>query len=196
VASDDVEKQAAPEAPPNPFRHDPPVAKLARKIDNAVGLGEQVLLFSLLMFLVVVSVLWFITEHLMSKPLENASYDVRYTCFLIAMVGGAFACHHRRLLAMDFVSHFLPRRIKSWIRLTHTIFAAFIAGVFFKYGLYIYETTSKERGAWHWMPAKAGNAAMALGAGLLLFHLVMQVVIDVDYLARGKTPPEPEMGAA
>lgn len=177
------------------FADDPPIARQVRRIDYYVGRAEQAALFGLLMFLVLVTFLWFVTEHFSSTPLENASYDVRYACFLIAMIGGAFAAHHRRLLSMDFVSHFMSGRIKAWVRLVNTIFAAVIAGVFLKYGIYIYEQTSKEHGAWHWIPAQAGNAAMAIGAGLLLFHLVCQVIIDTDYLVRGKLPPEPTMGA-
>jgi len=177
------------------FADDPPIARRVRQIDAIVGKAEQVVLFGLLMFLVLVTFLWFITEHFMSAPLENASYDVRYACFLIAMLGGAFAAHHRRLLSMDFVSHFMSARIRAWVRLVNTIFAAFIGGLFVKYGFYIYQETSKERGASHWMPAWAGNGAMAIGATLLTFHLVCQIIIDADYLARRKLPPEPTMGA-
>lgn len=184
-----------PSAGGDSFAEDPPIARQVRRVDFWVGKAEQVVLFSLLMFLVLVTFLWFITEHFASAPLENASYDVRYACFLIAMIGGAFAAHHRRLLSMDFVSHFMAPRVRAWVRLVNTIFASVIAGVFLKYGLYIYEETSKERGGDHWIPAGWGNAAMAIGAGLLLFHLVCQVIIDVDYLARGKQPPEPQMGA-
>jgi TRAP-type C4-dicarboxylate transport system permease small subunit len=182
------------------FPDDPPVARLLRTGDTMLGLAEQVVLFAMLAFLVVVTVLWFLTEHFSSTPLEGASYDVRYTCFLIAMIGGAFAAHHRRLLAMDFVSHFLPGRVKSWTRLVNTTFATVIAFVFFKYAHRLYEAQTAERhtrGAHeHWMPEAGANAAMMIGAELLLIHLFVQVVIDLDYLVRGKLPPEPTMGAA
>jgi TRAP-type C4-dicarboxylate transport system permease small subunit len=182
------------------FPDDPPVARWMRLGDTMLGLVEQIALFSMLVFLVVVTVLWFLTEHFSSTPLEGASYDVRYTCFLIAMVGGAFAAHHRRLLAMDFVSHFLPGKVKSWTRVLNTAFACVIAFVFFKYAHRLYEAQTTERhtrGAHeHWMPEAGANAAMMIGAELLLLHLLVQIVIDLDYLVRGKLPPEPQMGAA
>lgn len=182
------------------FPDDPPVARWMRLGDTMLGLVEQIVLFSMLVFLVVVTVLWFLTEHFSSTPLEGASYDVRYTCFLIAMVGGAFAAHHRRLLAMDFVSHFLPGKVKSWTRVLNTSFACVIAFVFFKYAHRLYEAQTVERhtrGAHeHWMPEAGANAAMMIGAELLLLHLTVQIVIDLDYLVRGKLPPEPQMGAA
>jgi TRAP-type C4-dicarboxylate transport system permease small subunit len=134
------------------------------------------------------------------KPFEGADYDVRYACFLLAMVGGAFAAHHRRLLSMDFVSHFLPNGVRPWIRLLTTGFAVVIAGVFVKYGLRIYESQTAERhtrGAQeHWMPEAGANAAMLIGAALLFIHLVVQIAIDIDYLVHRKHPPEPQMGAA
>ena len=34
---------------------------------------------------------------------------------------------------MDFVSHFLPGKVKCWTRLANTAFAAVIAGVFVKF---------------------------------------------------------------
>jgi TRAP-type C4-dicarboxylate transport system permease small subunit len=179
------------------FPDDPPIARIVRKVDSAVGLAEQVLLFVLLAFLVFVTLIWFVTEHFSNTPLENASYDVRYTVFLMAMVGGAFAAHHRRLLSMDVVSRMVSAKTRGWIRVATTTFGAFMSAVFLKYGLWILDQPPKLLAETeHWMPAFAGNAAMAIGAGLLLFHLTIQVVIDLDYLVRGKAPPDPEMGAA
>ena len=230
------------------FPDDPPIARLLRVGDTALGLLEQVVLFLLLVFVVFVTVIWFAGDHptpsriafaviavgagaglahpsgrkhkwelvgvlaialvcaagafwvaSTGKPLDGAEYDVRYACFLIAMIGGAFAAHHRRLLSMDFVSHFLPHKVKPWTRILNTAFAVVITGVFVKYSDKIYEATSHERhtrGAQeHWMPEAGANAAMLIGSSLLLIHLVVQILIDLDYLVRGKTPPEPAMGA-
>lgn len=178
------------------FADEPPIARAVRKFDNVIGLAEQIVLFGLLLFLVLVTFLWFVTESFMSRPLEDASYDVRYTVFLMAMVGGAFAAHHRRLLSMDVVSRVVAPRTRAWVRVVTSTFGAFMAGFFLKYGLWIFSEAQKEKSTSHWMPASAANAAMAIGAGLVMLHLVIQIVIDLDYLLRGKTPPEPEMGAA
>ena len=29
-----------------------------------------------------------------------------------------------------------------------------------------------------------------IGAGIVILHVILHMIIDVDYLARGKTPPE------
>jgi TRAP-type C4-dicarboxylate transport system permease small subunit len=229
------------------FPDEPQVALLVRTGDTVLGLLEQVVLFALIVFLVLVTSMWFSGDQPTAmrifyaliaigsvvgivrdranlwgyvtllgvaivfgggafwvagtgKPFEGADYDVRYACFLLAMVGGAFAAHHRRLLSMDFVSHFLPGGVKPWTRLLSTSFATVIAGVFVKYGYRIYVSQTAERhtrGAQqHWMPESTANAAMLIGATLLFIHLFVQIVIDVDYLVRRKHPPEPQMGAA
>lgn len=187
----------ASEAEDEAFKDDPPIARVLRKIDGYVGLAEQIVLFGLLMFLVFVTLLWFITEHFTASPLQDASFDVRYTVFLMAMVGGAFAAHHRRLLSMDVVSRMVSARSRAWVRVVTTAFGAFMSAVFLKYALWILDQPKALLASTtHWMPAFFGNAAMAIGAALLVFHLTIQVVIDLDYLLRGKTPPEPEQGAA
>ncbi len=200
MANDDV--RATPEVdplasfrPPD-IKEDPPVARVVRTIDWGIGLAEQVLLFVLLTFLVVVSLVWFLTESFTDKPLENASYDIRYTVFLMAMVGGAFATHHRRLLSMDIVSRLVSPRVRAWVRVVTSTFALLMAGLFARYGWYIYETTSAEKNTAHWMPAIAATGAMFLGTALITVHLLLHTVIDLDYLFRGKVPPEPEGGVA
>ena len=82
------------ESPPNPFADDPPLSRLLRRGDKYLGLAEQVALLVLGAFLVFVCLAWLITEHFASKPLENASADVRYTVYLMAMIGGAYAAHN------------------------------------------------------------------------------------------------------
>lgn len=200
VANDD--ERAVPAVDPlAAFRRpdvkgDPPVARVVRTIDWGIGLAEQLLLFFLLGFLVVVSLLWFLTENFTDHPLENASYDIRYSVFLMAMVGGAFATHHRRLLSMDIISRLVSPRVRAWVRVATTTFAFSMAMLFAKYGLYIYETTSREKNTAHWMPAIAATSAMLLGTFLIAVHLLLHTIIDLDYLFRGKVPPEPEGGAA
>jgi TRAP-type C4-dicarboxylate transport system permease small subunit len=182
------------------FPDEPPIARTLRLGDSVLGLAEQVVLFCLLAFTVFVTVTSFVADHVSDKPMEGAHNDIRYACFLLAMIGGAYAAHHRRLLSMDFVSHFLPARFKAWTRVVNTTFAAIIAGVFTKFGYYIFDSQIEEqhtRGAHeHWMPESWAASAMLIGASLLTLHLVIQIVIDLDYLLRGKLPPEPTMGAA
>jgi TRAP-type C4-dicarboxylate transport system permease small subunit len=184
------------ERPPNPFADDPTLSRLVRKADGLLGRAEQVALIVLGGFLIFVCLAWLATEHLSDKPLENASADVRYTVYLMAMIGGAYAAHHRRLLSMDVVNRLVKGRARALLRIATTTFALVITAVFFYYCLDLYLDTRHEHTIEHWMPAFAAKAAMAIGSALIGFHLLVQLVIDVDYLVHGKVPPEPEMGAA
>lgn len=192
-----AEPGSGPDDPPvDPFAGDPPLARIVRKADTAVGLAEQVVLVGLGVFVIVVALLWLVTEHTSKTPLENASADIRYTVFLMAMIGGAYAAHHRRLLSMDVVNRMISGRPRAYLRLVTLVFALVVTAAFFWYSKEIYVATADEKAIEHWMPAAAAKAAMMIGAALLLFHLTAQLVIDLAYLAAGKTPPEPEMGAA
>jgi len=180
----------------NPFADDPTLSRLVRRVDGWLGLAEQVALIVLGLFLIVVCAAWFFTENFFTKPLENASADVRYTVYLMAMIGGAYAAHHRRLLSMDLLNRILQGRARAILRIVTTTFALVITAVFFYYCLDLYFDTRDEHTIEHWMPAFAAKAAMAIGSALIGVHLLVQLVIDVDYLVHGKVPPEPEMGAA
>jgi TRAP-type C4-dicarboxylate transport system permease small subunit len=184
------------EAPPKPFADDPPIARAVRLADTWLGRAEQVALVVLGVFLVFVCILWFFTENLAEKPLENASADVRYTVYLMAMIGGAYATHHRRLLSMDVINRMVHGKSQAWLRVATTVFAVVITAVFFWYSLDLYLDTKKENSIEHWMPSSAAKSAMMIGSALITLHLLVQLVIDLDYLARGKTPPAPEQGAA
>jgi TRAP-type C4-dicarboxylate transport system permease small subunit len=186
------------DAPPahDPFADDPPVSRALRTVDGWVGRAEQVALIVLGLVLVVVCLLWFVTEHWTAKPLENASADVRYGVYLMAMIGGAYAAHHRRLLSMDVINRLVHGKTRAWLRVLTTSFAILIVAIFFWYSLDLFLDTRKEATIEHWMPASAAKGAMMIGAALIGFHLIIQLVIDLDYLVRGKLPPEPEMGAA
>ena len=182
------------------FPDEPRLAHGIRFADTLLGFAEQLVLFSLLMFTVFVTVTSFVVQKTQGHQLEGSHSDIRYATFLIAMIGGAYAAHHRRLLSMDFVSHFLPQKVRTYSRLINTLFATFIAGLFAYFGWLIFDAQLTEmetrHPVQHWMPEKCAAAAILIGASLLVVHLLFQMVIDVTYLVTGKQPPEPTMGAA
>jgi TRAP-type C4-dicarboxylate transport system permease small subunit len=186
------------------FPEEPWGALQLRALDAALGKHEQVVLAVLGVFIMVVCILWMFTSNFVDSELpiigkvelmENVVYDVLYATYLMAMIGGAFAAHHRRLLAMDVINRMVGSRARAWLRVTTTTFGAFITGLFFWYSLDLYTDVRSKPAPEHWMPADAGEGAMAIGAAFILVHLVVQIAIDLTYLTQGRTPPEPEMGA-
>lgn len=195
---------AAEASAETPFAGDPPTAAIVRRVDRAVGLAEQVTLFSILVFLVLASFAWFLLGllreptawGLLDESIDGVGVDIRYGVFLSAMVGGAFATHHKRLLSMDVVSRMIGARARAWLRVGLTLFAAEMALVFFSFAQIIARETGKEHETEHWIPAEIASYSLGIGAGLIALHLFFQIMTDLDYLLRGKTPPEPEQGVA
>ena len=54
----------------------------------------------------------------------------------------------------------------------------------------LFEQVSKEHNENNLLPAWLAPLTLPLGAGLIIFHTALHLVIDADYLARGKLPPE------
>jgi TRAP-type C4-dicarboxylate transport system permease small subunit len=108
----------------------------------------------------------------------------------IAMIGAAFASHQQRHLAMDLVSRRLPPRGRLILRLflgaITILVVAFLARSFW----HLFEQASKEHNANNPLPAWAAPITLPLGAGLIIFHTLLHLVIDAEYLVRGKLPPE------
>ena len=189
--SDDPKEPAAA-APPvvDPNADDGPVSGLLRRIDGYLGLGEQVIVVALLAVVVVTS----ITNEMGGDYGDDGTTVIKYSVFAIAMIAGAYATHQRRLLSLDLVSRFLSPRPRAVLRVVLALFAIFIAAVAVWGGLEIYDAVKGETKGF--IPIKVPALFIPIGFVLIGIHLTIQVAIEIDYLRRGKTAPEPEQGAA
>ena len=175
--------------PPVEFPDDSAMVRNLRMIDRWFGIGEQVALFGLLAVMVIVACVEAIAERMHSGFLW--SFDVvRDATFAIAMLGAAFATYQQRNLSMDLVSRRLGHKARMFLR----IFLCLItiaASAFFLYAGWIL------RGKVDAEPnvkliEKLTVTMIPLGAALIIFHSLVQIVIEVDYLVRGKLSPERE----
>jgi TRAP-type C4-dicarboxylate transport system permease small subunit len=183
---------AAPAEPApavDPHADDGPVSGLLRKIDGYLGLGEQALVVALLALVVITS----ITNEMGGNWGDDGTTVIKYSVFAIAMLAGAFAAQQRRLLSLDLVSRFLKPRPRAVLRVVLALFAIFIAAVAVWGGLEIYDAVKGETKGF--IPIKIPALFIPIGFVLIGVHLAIQVAIEVDYLRRGKTAPEPEQGA-
>lgn len=179
---------------PARFPDDDQVSHLLRRVDHYVGVGEQALVFVLLGLVVFVASLAAIHDKLTTDHLGRWwHYIVRGGTFAIAMFAATFATQEQRHLAMDLVSRRLTPRGRLILGLALKALTIVIAGLLFKSGL-------------HQRDVAGGNESITLfgmkindtdivttisiGAVLIIFHTVIHMIIDIDYLARGKTPPE------
>ena len=185
----------APADPKLAFKDDSGLVRGIRKLDRVVGFIEHLILFGLLLLILFAGLASIIKNKLVDgRPIEGIDELTRYAVFGIAMVGGAYATHLQRLLAMDLVTKMISVKLRALLRTVMALFAASMAGLMFWGGLRVHTLKAADNATGVLTPAHI-SLFIALGAGLIAFHLLMQALIDLDYIFRGKTAPEPEHGA-
>lgn len=177
------------------FPDDSNLARTLRKVDVYIGLGEQAVLVFLLAALVALTAGSALLEKTINFRFHEKDDVIRACTFALAMIGAAFASHQAKHLALDLISRKLPGRARMFLRVFLGVFTLFILVLFIRSGL---QNADIESGM-----ADEGkllsNARLAwlipIGAFLMLVHTVLHTVIDVDYAARNKLPPERERSA-
>ena len=191
VSSPDPDVARALEGAPITYPDDSPMARKLRRIDAVIGHGEQGILFGLLMTVVMAATIQAIASKVFDKSLLWSFEIIRAGVFTIALLGAAFAAHHQRNLSMDLVSRRLHARGRLMLRIVLAVFTMGIAVLFFWAGEHLRRQVMLETHA-QVIPMWLVAAMIPLGSALIIFHSLVQIVIDVDYLLRGKLPPERE----
>jgi len=171
------------------FPDDGPVSGWLRKADHALGVGEQAVLFVLLGAVVLTAASAALSDRLLGVRLGRWWFDiVRGGTFSVAMIGAVFASHQQRHLSMDLVSRRLPPRGRLVLRVIIALFTVFVAALLVRSGLHQLDTVGEEGGE-HLISTHSIVTFMPVGAGLIIIHTLLHMAIDLDYLARRKTPP-------
>ncbi len=175
--------------PPPAFPDDGPVSGWLRKADHALGVGEQALLFVLLGAVVLTAASAALSDRLLGVRLGRWWFDiVRGGTFSVAMIGAVFASYQQRHLSMDLISRRLPPRGRLVLRVILALFTLLVAALLVRSGLHQLDTVGEEAGE-HLISTHTIVTFMPVGAGLIIIHTLLHMGIDLDYLARGKTPP-------
>jgi len=172
------------------FPDDGPLARSLRGLDHKVGTAEQAVLFGLLAVVVLAGAFQGLAGKLAGKSYPATYELVRTGVLSIAMLGAAFASHQQRHLAMDLISRRLPPRGRLMLRLFLGAITIFITAVLVRSVWHLFSQVSGEHNANNILPAWVAPITLPLGGGLIIFHTLIHLIIDADYLARGKLPPE------
>lgn len=189
-------RPSAVQLPPGPqnYPDDGPLSSGLRKVDYLVGMVEQIALFGMLALIVLVGTVQALATKLFGHSFLWSFDLVRAGTFMIAMVGAAFASHHATHLSMDLVSRWMRPRSRLAAQVVLGLFTIFAAFLLFRSGLHLRTQVASEGGN-HTVPMELVAALIPAGAGLIIFHTLMRVLIDADYLRRGKLPPEKALSA-
>lgn len=186
---DDAPPHVAPQPTGDRFADAPPVARALVRFDKALGLVEQAALAALLVIIVVVAAATVLT------PLPWADELIRYGVFAMAMLGGAFATHHQRLMSVDVLSRKLSARARAVLRVALAAFTVAMTAVLFDGGLQIVSLQRDAPQTGH-IPTLFPALLIPVGMALIATHLVLQAAIELDYLRAGRLAPEPEQAGA
>lgn len=175
---------------PLTFPDDGSAARTLRKVDHVVGNAEQALLFGLLAVVVLSGAFQGLAGRIAGKSYPWTYELVRTGVLAIALIGAAFASHQQRHLAMDLISRRLPPRGRLVLRIFLGAVTIFVTAVVVRSTWHLFEQAAGEHNANNILPAWVAPITLPLGGGLIIFHTLLHLVIDADYLARGKLPPE------
>jgi TRAP-type C4-dicarboxylate transport system permease small subunit len=176
------------------FPDDGPMARQLRAIDGVLGTIEQGFVFFLLALVVSVAALAAVHDKIFSEHLGRWwHYIVRGGTFAIAMFAAVFATQQQRHLSMDLISRRLSPRGRLILGCALKIVTIGIAALLFRSGLYQRDVAGGNESldvfAFHINDADIVTT-ISIGAALIALHSVLHLAIDVEYLVRGKLPPE------
>jgi TRAP-type C4-dicarboxylate transport system permease small subunit len=171
------------------FPDDGPVSRALRMVDNLLGRAEQGVLFALLAIVVLVAATAAFSDKVLHHQLGRWWYTiVRGGTFSIAMFGAVFATHQQRHLAMDLVSRRMTPRARLVLGIVLKLFTIAIAAILFRSGLHQRDTVGGIGD--EIISDKTVVTTLPIGAVLIIAHCIVHIAIDLDYLVRGKLPPE------
>lgn len=170
----------------------PPLAAAVHRFDEAMGLGERVLIAMIFATLVAVGFYrTFVDMMWNERPLWSIEL-IKVCVFGIAMLGAAFATHLNRNFSLDLVSHFLGRRGKAVLRILVNLSTIAAAGLLYYGGEMVRESLKKAHESHELVPMWVVGWFMPIAGILILIHSVNHTIIEISYLAAGRTAPEPE----
>ncbi len=176
-------------ASPPQFPDDGAVSRYVRVVDNTVGRIEQGLLFALLAAVVLTAASAALSDKLFGHHLGRWWFTtVRGGTFTIAMFAAAFATHQQRHLAMDLVSRRLTPRGRLILGVLLKVFTIVIAAVLFRSGMHQRDHVGGT--VEEFVSDKTIVTMLPVGCALIILHSFLHIVIDIEYLVRGKLPPE------
>ncbi len=176
-------------AAPMTYPDDAGVSKLLRKLDDRIGNIEQGGLFAVLVVMVLVGGINVLLEKLFHFKIWFAEDVVSAGTFWMATFGAAFATQQQRHLAMDLLSKQFSPRGRLVLAAILEVATIAVALLMVKYGLRLVDV-SQAVGGRHIIELPTIVAGLAFASGLIAIHAALHLTIHIDYIARGKLPPE------
>lgn len=173
---------------------DPPPRLAARVhwFDDSLGMGERVLISIMFATLVGVGAYrTFVDIMWNERPLWSIEL-IKVCVFAIAMLGAAFATHLNRNFSLDLVSHFMGRKGKAILRIVVNLTTIGAAALLYYGGEMVRESLKKAHESHEIVPMWVIGWFMPIAGILIMIHSINHTIIEIAYLADGRTAPEPD----
>jgi len=176
-------------AAPLTYPDDSETARKIRKADDLLGTVEQGGLFAVLVVMVLVGGINVLLEKLVHTKIWFAEDVVSAGTFWMATFGAAFATQQQRHLAMDLVSRQFSPRGRLILAAVLEVVTIAVAILMVKYGLRLVDVSQAVTGR-HLISLPTIVSGLAAASALIAVHATLHLFLHIDYIARGKLPPE------
>ncbi len=170
---------------------EPGLARAARRFDESLGEGERVLLAALFLALISFGLYRTVASIGFNKQPLWAVEGIRISVFALAMVGAAYATHHKRNFALDLLSRAFAPRGRAILRVILNLATVVAASLLFYGGWLVKEVLSREK-EYDLVPKWIIGWFIPIAAAMIVLHCLLHMVIEASYLGAGKTAPESE----
>jgi TRAP-type C4-dicarboxylate transport system permease small subunit len=175
---------------PITYPDDGPLAAKVRKLDNWMGIAEQIVLVTIMLAVVLTAASHALLDRFAHIQVPFKDDVIRSGTFAIAMIAGAFATHQAKHLSMDLISRRMSARTRLFLKVFLSLFVIFMVILFIRSGLHNI-TNEQQFAAEDKLISRVRIAwLIPIGGFMIIFHTVLHTIIDVDYILRRKTPPE------
>ncbi len=172
------------------YPDDGPLSAMVRKIDNGIGVAEQVVLVTIMSIVILTAASHALLDRFAHIHVPFKDDVIRAGTFAIAMLAGAFASHQAKHLSMDLISRRMSPRARLFLKVLLSLFVIFMVVLFIRSGFH--NITNEQQFASEDKVISRVRIAwlIPIGGFLIILHTVLHTIIDVDYILRRKTPPE------
>jgi TRAP-type C4-dicarboxylate transport system permease small subunit len=170
-----------------------PLSRAVTRFDEALGQGERVLLALVFAQLVLIGLYRTGMEQIFNKRPPWSIELVRLSAFSIGMFGAAFAAQSQRNFGLDLVSALFSAKVKAYVRVLTNLATLFAAGLLFYGGTLVREALKKEKAHYEIVPTWVTGYFIPAAATLIAIHVICHLIVEIDFLRRGKIAPEPEV---
>jgi TRAP-type C4-dicarboxylate transport system permease small subunit len=184
----------APAVQPSQHRsEDSPLSAALRRFDDNLGQVERTLLFAAFIILVLTGLYRTTVDMLWgARPLWTIEI-VRFAAFSIGMLGATYAAQSSRNFGLDLVSALMSHRTKAIVRIFTNLATVGAAVLLFHGGRLVQHALTQEKQHFEVIPIWVIGWLIPACAVLIGIHVVLHLIVEIDFLRRGKTAPEPEL---